>query len=97
VLEARLDWLNSKGTTEYILPSPYGMRKGPERDAIKKSHEEAIDKILTSPRYRSLVRAAVSGLPLSPSSFVKDDDLDNNVFCEPIEDLDSLFSEVAST
>jgi hypothetical protein len=83
VLEARVSWLNSLDTSltndgriVYSFSSPSGMPHGPAREAVKKQCDELIDKILTSSKYRHLVRAAVDGRPISQGSFAKDEDLD---------------------
>jgi hypothetical protein len=100
VLEARCEWLNSQGETgdaggpiSYISPSKaiWYVKKGLERDDVTKRLEAMIDKILQLPGYRSMVRAAVYGLPISPSSFVQDADLDKLFDAyEDVGDLDQV-------
>jgi hypothetical protein len=93
LLEIRVGWLNSQSAPHYFLPDPKGLRQGPERDAATVWRNKAIDKLLTSPKYAGLVRAAVNaitmGREISWGSFASDDEVDG-LFYQVVEHLDDL-------
>jgi hypothetical protein len=86
VLDARVNLLNSHGIKKYCLPC---VAPGITREYAKQQYDEMIDRLLTSLKHRSLVRAAVAGLPLSPHLFIKDKELDS-LFFEELIDLNEL-------
>jgi hypothetical protein len=83
VAEARVNWLNSQDTcvTNDGRIVYYWSAKWERSD-------EVIERILTSPQHRGLVRAAVGGLSISEGPFAKDEDLD--ALFEGYEQIDEL-------